>query len=140
VIPVTTHIQRISISADGRWVFTSDTEKPRLAVISAASNKVDQWIDLPGMGYGSAATPNGALLIIAIPSKNSVAIIDLKTMKVSKVIEVAANPQEVLVRPDGLVAYVSCISTGQVAAINIADWSVKLIDAGKGADGLAWAK
>jgi hypothetical protein len=68
-----------------------------------------------------------------------VAIIDLKTMTVSKVVEVAANPQEVLIRPDGQVAYVSCINTGQVAAINISDWSVKLIDAGKGADGLAWA-
>jgi len=140
VIPITTHIQRISDSLDGKWVFTSDTEKPRLAVISTASNKVDHWIDLPGMGYGSAVTPNGAMLIIAIPDKNGVAIIDLKTMKVSKVVEVAANPQEVLIRPDGQVAYVSCINTGQVAAINLSDWSVKLIDAGKGADGLAWAK
>jgi DNA-binding beta-propeller fold protein YncE len=140
VIPVTTHIQRISVSTDGQWVFTSDTEKPRLAVISTASNKVDRWIDLPGMGYGSAVTPNGEMLIIAIPDKNSVAVIDLKTMEVSKVVEVAANPQEVLIRPDGQVAYVSCINTGQVAAVNISDWSVKLIDAGKGADGLAWAK
>lgn len=140
VIPVTTHIQRISVSADGKWVFTSDTEKPRLAVISTATNKVDRWIDLPSMGYGSAVTPNGAMLIIAIPAKNSVAVIDMKTMKVSKVLQVAANPQEVLIRPDGLVAYVSCIDTGQVAAINISDWSQKLIDAGKGADGLAWAK
>lgn len=64
----------------------------------------------------------------------------MKSMKVTKVVPVAANPQEVLIRPDGLVAYVSCIDTGQVAAININDWSVKLIDAGKGADGLAWAK
>ena len=140
VIPVTTHIQRISVSSDGKWVFTSDTEKPRLAVISTATNKVDRWIDLPSMGYGSAVTTNGAMLIIAIPAKNSVAIIDLKTMKVTKVVQVAANPQEVLIRPDGLVAYVSCIDTGQVAAIDISDWSVKLIDAGKGADGLAWAK
>jgi DNA-binding beta-propeller fold protein YncE len=140
VIKVSIHVQRISISTDGKWVFTSDTEKPRLAVISTASNNVEQWIDLPDMGYGSAVTPNGALLIIAIPHKNSVAVIDLKTMKVSKVVEVAANPQEVLIRPDGQMAYVSCISTGQVAAVNIGDWSVKLIDAGKGADGLAWAK
>jgi DNA-binding beta-propeller fold protein YncE len=140
VIPVTTHIQRISVSIDGKWVFTSDTEKPRLAVISTATNNVDHWIDLPGMGYGSTSTPNGATLIIAIPDKNSVAIIDLKTMKVSKIVEVAANPQEVLVRPDGQVAYVSCINTGQVAAVSLSDWSVKLIDAGKGADGLTWAK
>jgi DNA-binding beta-propeller fold protein YncE len=140
VIPVASHVQRISVSADGKWVFTSDTEKPRLAVISTATNKVDRWIDLPGQGYGSAVTPDGAMLTIAIPSKNSVAFVDLKTMKVARSVEVAANPQETLVRPDGLVVYVSCIDTGQVAAITVKDWSVKLIDAGKGADGLAWAK
>jgi DNA-binding beta-propeller fold protein YncE len=140
VIKIANHVQRISISADGKWVFTSDTEKPRLAVISTSSNNVARWIDLPAMGYGSAVTPNGAMLLIAIPDKNSIAVIDLKTMKASKVVEVAANPQEVLIRPDGKFAYVSCINTGQVAAVNISDWSVKLIDAGKGADGLAWAK
>jgi DNA-binding beta-propeller fold protein YncE len=140
VLRVADHVQRISVSADGKWVFTSDTEKPRLAVISTATNKLDHWIDLPSMGYGSAVTPSGATLIIAIPDKNSVAVIDLRTMKVSKVVPVAANPQEILIRPDGQMAYVSCINTGQVAAINIRDWTVKLIDAGKGADGLAWAK
>jgi len=140
VIPVASHVQRISVSTDGKWVFTSDTEMPRLAVISTATNKVDRWIDLPGQGYGSAVTPDGAMLTIAIPSKNSVAFVDLKAMKVVKSVEVAANPQETLVRPDGLVVYVSCIDTGQVAAINVKDWAVRLIDAGKGADGLAWAK
>ena len=140
VIPVATHIQRISVSTDGRWIFTSDTEKPRLAVISSGSNKILWWVDLPGKGYGSAPTPDGKLLLIAIPEKNSVAVIDVNTMQITKTVSVAANPQEVLVRPDGLVAYVSCIDTGQVAAITLKDWSVKLIDAGKGADGLAWAK
>jgi len=140
VIKVANHVQRISVSADGKWVFTSDTEKPRLAVISSGSNKILWWVDLPGKGYGSASTPNGAMLLIAIPEKNSVAVIDVNTMQITKTVSVAANPQEVLVRPDGLFAYVSCIDTGQVAEINLKDWSVKLIDAGKGADGLAWAK
>jgi hypothetical protein len=39
-----------------------------------------------------------------------------------------------------LTAYVSCDEAGKVAVINLADWKVKkVIDAGKGADGLAWA-
>jgi DNA-binding beta-propeller fold protein YncE len=49
-------------------------------------------------------------------------------------------PQEVVIRPDGQFAYVSCDQSHQVAAIQINNWSVKLIDAGRGADGLAWAK
>jgi plastocyanin len=58
---------------------------------------------------------------------------------VAHVIDVPAAPQEVLVRPDDQVAYVSCDKTHQVAAVNLSDWSVSLIDAGKGTDGLAWA-
>ncbi|MGB6200384.1 MAG: hypothetical protein WBF35_12635 [Candidatus Acidiferrales bacterium] len=139
VIPVATHIQRISISPDQRWAFTSDTLKPRLAAIDLATNKVAKWIDMPGTGYGSASTPDGKWLLIALPDAKAVAVIDLATLAVVKTISVPALPQEVLVRPDGKVAYVSCDTSHQVAAIDLATWDVKLIEAGNGADGLAWA-
>jgi hypothetical protein len=46
----------------------------------------------------------------------------------------------VLVRPDGAVAYVSCDASKQVAVLDLKNWKLdKLIDAGAGADGLAWA-
>ncbi|MGE5206882.1 MAG: YncE family protein [Chlamydiota bacterium] len=140
VIPVAKHVQRVSVSPDGRWVFTSDTTKPRLAVISAKTNKIDRWIALPGTGYGTASTPDGKWLLVALPEANAVAVIDLGSLQVSKTIRVPAAPQEVLVRPGGKAAYVSCDQSHQVAAIEIGDWSVKLIGAGKGVDGLAWAK
>jgi DNA-binding beta-propeller fold protein YncE len=140
VISVAGHVQRISLSPDGHWVFTSDTEKPRLAVIDTATNKVDRWIALPGMGYGTAPTPDGKWLLAAIPSTNEVAVVDVATMRVVRTIKVLPSPQEVLVRPDGRVAYVSCSASHQIAAIQINDWSVKPIEAGGGADGLAWAK
>ncbi len=140
VIPVAQHVQRVSVSADDRWVFTSDTTKPRLAVISAATSKVDRWVALPATGYGSASTPDGKWLLVAMPEANAVAVVDLAGMRVRKTIDVPAAPQEVLIRPDGKMAYVSCDRSHQVAAIQIGDWSVKLIGAGKGADGLAWSK
>jgi DNA-binding beta-propeller fold protein YncE len=101
---------------------------------------VKTWVDLPGMGYGGAATPDGKWLLLAIPAKNQVAVIDLGTLQLARTVNVAADPQEILIRPDGQVAYVSCEGTGQVAAIDLAAWKVeKLINAGKGADGLGWA-
>ena len=49
-------------------------------------------------------------------------------------------PQEILVRPDGEVAYVSCMASAKIAELNLKTWNVdKLIDAGPQADGLAWA-
>jgi DNA-binding beta-propeller fold protein YncE len=140
VISVAAHVQRISVSPDGRWVFTSDTQQPRLAVIDANTNKVDRWITMPGTGYGSASTPDGKWLLIAMPGANAVAVIDLDTMQVARKIDVPAAPQEVLVASDGEFAFASCDRSGKVAQIQVRDWNVKLIDAGKAADGLAWAK
>lgn len=78
--------------------------------------------------------------MLAVPGVRKVAVIDLHEMKVAKLVDVPAAPQEVLVRPDGDVAYVSCDASHKVAAIRTSNWAVeKLIDAGPGADGLAWA-
>ena len=139
VIPISPHTQRISISMDDKRVFTADQSKPRLAVIQTATNKIEGWVDLPGFGYGTAATPDGKWLVVAILSANKVAVVDLQTLRVAHTIDVPKAPQEVLVRPDGKMAYVSCDSSAKVAAIRTSDWTVDaLIDAGKGADGLAW--
>jgi DNA-binding beta-propeller fold protein YncE len=140
VIPVSPQIQRISISVDDRTVFTSDQTKPQLAVIDAATNKVKNWIPLPASGYGTAPTPDGRWLVIAVRKASKVAVVDLATMKVAHTIDVPAEPQEILISPDGRMAYASCDASHKVAAIRVSDWKVeKLIDAGQGADGLAWA-
>jgi YVTN family beta-propeller protein len=140
IIPVCKTTQRISLSTDDRWVFTSDQHQPRLAVIDTQTNGVRQWIEMPGTGYGSAPTPDGRWLLVVLPKLNQVAVIDLSVMKLARTVDVAKTPQEVLVQPDGLKAYVSCAASKQVAVIDTGDWTVsKLIDAGPGADGLAWA-
>ena len=141
IIPISGETQRISVSKDGSMAFTSDQTQPRLAVIDTATNKVKAWVALPGTGYGSASTKNGSSLLVAIPGRNLVAVVDLATMRVINTILVPSAPQEILVRPDGKIAYVSCNVKNQVAAIDLSDWKVqKLINAGAGADGLAWAR
>jgi DNA-binding beta-propeller fold protein YncE len=141
IIPISGETQRISISPDDKWVFTSDQKEPRLAVIDTATNKVKNWVPLPGAGYGTAPTPDGKWLLVDVPSKNQVAIVDLSAMKVVKSLDVPKAPQAVVVRPDGKEAYASCDSSHKIAVIDVANWTVKgTIDAGAGADGLAWAK
>ena len=72
--------------------------------------------------------------------KDQLAEIDLTAMKVARTIDLPVRPQEVLISPDQKTAYVSCDQSGKVAAISLSDWKVtSMIDAGKGADGLAWA-
>ena len=140
VIQVAPIVQRIALSVDSGLAFTSDQTKPQLAVIDTATRKVKTWVPLAATGYGTAATPDGQWLVVAMPAAEQVAVVNLKTMRVEHTINVPAKPQEVLIRPDGAVAYVSCDASHKVAAIRTSDWTVeKVIDAGAGADGLAWA-
>jgi YVTN family beta-propeller protein len=140
IIPVCKVTQRISISVDDRWVFTSDQDTPRLAVIDTGKDAVDHWIPMPGIGYGSAPTPDGQWLVVALPRASKVAVIDLREMKVAHALDVPRAPQESLVRPDGGEAYVSCDASKKVAVIDTKDWTVRtLISAGSVVDGLAWA-
>lgn len=108
-------------------------------MIDAHKHTIKTWIELPGLGYGTAPTSDGRYLVVAVPTVNKVSIVDLKTLKVIRNIDVPKAPQEALVRPDDKVAYVSCNASHKVAAINLDDFSVTLIDAGKDTDGLAWA-
>jgi len=141
VIPVSGQVQRISISSDDKLVFTADQTKPQLAVIDTATHQLKTWVALPGLGYGTAATPDGRWLLVAVPSTSQVAVVDLGSMRVVRRIDVPGTPQEILIRPDGKIAYVSCNVSGKVAAIDLTQWNVQnLIVAGKYADGLAWAK
>jgi len=141
VISVAPAAQRITLSVDDRWVFTADQSKPQLAVIDTATNAIKTWVLLPGVAYGTAPTPDGKWLVVAMPRINQVCVLDLETLKVVRTFVVPKAPQEVQIRPDGMAAYVSCDASGQVAVIDLKNWKVeKLIDAGPGADGLAWAR
>ena len=95
IIPVSKVTQRISLSIDDRWAFTADQTKPQLAVIDTAANKVKTWVALPGVAYGTAPTPDGRFLIVAMSRARKVGEIDLQTMKLTRTLEVPRAPQEV---------------------------------------------
>jgi DNA-binding beta-propeller fold protein YncE len=139
IIPISRQTQRISISMDDRYAFTSDQTAPRLAVIDTATNKIKQWVSMPGIGYGTAPTPDGKWLLVCLINVNKLGVVNLKTMKVERTLDLKPSPQEVVVQPDGAVAYVPCDRSRQVAIVDLTHWKVSgYIDAGRSADGLAW--
>jgi YVTN family beta-propeller protein len=141
IIPISGNTQRIAVSRDDSMVFTADQTKPQLAVIDTATNKVKTWVALPSAGYGTAPTMDGRWLLVTMRDAKGVAVVDLKRMKVVRTIDVPGGPSEVLVSDDGKTAYVACNLADQVAVIDLTGWNVaQLIDAGKFADGLAWAR
>ena len=141
VIPVADSVQRIAISVNDKLVFTTDVKHSRLAVIDTATHQVREWIALPGVGYGAAATRDGHWLLLALPGLGQMAVIDLITSKVAQTISVGKGPQEVLIRPDQKFAYVSCSGDGGIAVIDLANWKVvRKVATAAGADGLAWVR
>jgi len=141
VIAVSGMTQRIALSTDEKFAFTADQTKPQLAVIDTATNKIKEWIALPAIGYGTVPTPDGRWLLVCMRPAKQLAVVDVKTMKVARTIDVPAPPDEVVISPDGKMAYASMPTGAAVAAIDLNNWSVaRTIAAGKGSDGLAWAK
>ncbi|OSZ67208.1 hypothetical protein CAP39_11980 [Sphingomonas sp. IBVSS1] len=139
-IPVAETLQRITISADDKWLFTSDNSQPRLAVIDTASRTVRHWVALPGTGQGSAASQDGRWLLVTMPRVAQVAVIDLRTMAVARTITTGKTPVSVLIQPDQTRAHVANAGDGTVSVIDMANWQViKTIATAPGADGLAWA-
>ena len=95
IIPVCRQTQRISLSVDDRRVFTADQTAPRLAVIDTETNGVSHWIELPSTGYGTAPTPDGRWLLVALNRINQVAVIDLQSLKLARTLDVPKAPQEI---------------------------------------------
>jgi DNA-binding beta-propeller fold protein YncE len=140
ILPISGNTQRISITPDDRWVFTADQTQPRLAAIDTRTNLVAGWIQLEGIGYGTASTLDGRWLVVIVPSKNMVEIVDVTKMRVMSLVETPSDPEEVLMEPDGKTAWVSCVSSHTVAELDLSTWQIKRkIVTGKNSDGIAWA-
>jgi DNA-binding beta-propeller fold protein YncE len=109
-------------------------------VIDTATNRLKTWIEIAAPGYGTASTRDGRWLLLCVPAASQVSVVDMRTLQVVHTIAVPKVPHEIVISPDDKTAYVSCIRSKKVAAIDLSDWSVKtLIDAGDSVDGMAWA-
>ena len=131
-------VQRISITPDGRTLFTADQRHQALVAVDVATLKVKGSVPLPQRGLGSGITTDGRHVLVT--GMNQVNVVDIKTMKVVKSIDVPTTPQEICIRPDGQMVYVTANATKKVAAIRTSDWTVTLLDAAENnSEGMTWA-
>jgi YVTN family beta-propeller protein len=138
VIPVAKRVQRISRTLDGRLVFTHDQDKPRMAVIDTATNKIKQWVELPEVAYASAPTSDGKWLLV-VSAAGKLHVVDLATLTIDKSFEVPPSANVVTVQPDGTIAYISCMQVGKIAVLNLRSWQMEEpISLTPGVDGSAW--
>jgi DNA-binding beta-propeller fold protein YncE len=145
IIPLTKRVQRIVLSNDGRWVFTSDWDRPRVAVIDTKTDALKQWIPVSGVPYVTQPTPDGKWLVVSgtkADGKGFLDVVDLKTLSVVRTIPTDAQVASFLVH-DGLL-YGSCFKTGPIEVLDIHSpnpqrWTMgKPIVLAPGVDGMAW--
>ena len=140
IIPVSGDTQRISITPDDRWVFTADQTQPRLAAIDTRTNQVAHWVPLEGLAYGTAPTLDGKFLLVTLPEKNKLAVVDIAAMKVIRSIDTPTDPEEVLVQPNNKSAWISSPASHTESELDLTTRQItKRIQTGKNSDGIAWA-
>lgn len=156
IVKVAPRINRISISPDDRHLYVCDQHEARLAVIDTGDWSI-RWVALPAVGYGTAPTPDGTRLVIALRPTSQVGILDLASGELSALIDVPPTPQRVVIppprtseedrertaldeRPEDY-AYVTCDQTDVVVEIDLVAGEVRReIGVGGSPDGLTWTR
>jgi YVTN family beta-propeller protein len=136
-------VQRISISPDGKFVFTQDQETTRIVVIDTATNAVVRSISLPRIAFSSVVTKDGHWLL-ANSESGKLFVVDVASGALTKTFDtpdvpVLPTPGEFALSSDGAHAYVSCPQGGTIEILNLKDWKLEEpIRLTKGVDGMAW--
>lgn len=144
VIPVAENIQRLSLSLDGRRLYTHDQRAPRVYAVDTQTMTVAQAYTTPGLTYASAAHPDGKTLLIAgrpersasDPRKPALYVLDLETGAVAT-IDTPGWPRVIAVEDDGRHAWTN-LGTGHVLRIDIPQRKItQVIPLERGLDGMA---
>ena len=142
VIPVAKRVQRIALSNDENWVFTSDQDQPRVAVIDTKTNALSRWIATSGTPYVTQPTKDGKSLLIGETKdgKGLLEVADLATWQVVKSFPLAAPMTGAFLLHGGLV-YLSAPAGGTIEILNAKTWTMEEpIKLTPGVDGLAWVR
>jgi YVTN family beta-propeller protein len=86
---------RLKFTPDGKLVLIADLGGHEVIVIDAATRKERSRIEVKGGAAGTQMDPDGSRAFVSIGAQNAVAVIDLKSLTVSKWFETGT-------RPDGL--------------------------------------
>ena len=147
VIPLTKTVQRIVISNDGHWVFTSDYNQPRVAVIDAKSNTLNRWVPVGERPYCTQPTEDGRYLLVSeIPDSEDrekpgqLEVLDMGSWKVVHTYPLPASGTGGFLLHGGLV-YLSVPAAGVIEVLDPKTWAMQPpIVLTPGVDGLAWAR
>lgn len=140
VVKVAEKVNRICLEPRGRFAYTADQVAPRVAVIDTALLERVAWIELPSIGFGTAATSDGSHLVVALRSASEIAVVERRSGEVVHRVATPDHPQAIVLHPDGVRAYSACDADDCVVEIDIrAGRLLRRIETGRNPDGIAWS-
>ena len=140
VIPLTQKVQRIALSSDQHYTFTSDQDQPRVAIIDNRTNTLSRWLTTAGIGYTTQATPDGKYLMVSelVGDQAQIEVFDVRTWHAVRTLPIPSRGDEFLLR--GALAYLSSPAAGQISVLDMEHWKMlSPIVLTPGVDGMAWA-
>jgi YVTN family beta-propeller protein len=139
VIAVGHGSEGFDLSPDGKEIWTANAQDGTISVIDFHEKTVLQTVaaNVPGANR-LKFTPDGTLVLVS--SGPSLVVLDARTRREVKRIEIGHGSAGIQVQPDGARAFVSCGPDNYVAIIDLHALAVTgHIEAGTEPDGLAWA-
>jgi YVTN family beta-propeller protein len=142
VIPLTKRVQRMALSNDDRWAFTSDWDQPRVAVIDTKTDALSRWIPTGGKPYVTQPTPDGKYLLVAetMGAKGQLEVVSLANWSVVKTLPLPSTQNGGFLVHGGK-AYLSEPAGGNIEVLDLKTMTLDApIKMTLGVDGLAWAE
>jgi YVTN family beta-propeller protein len=142
VIKVGNGPEGFDVSPDGKEIWAANAQDGTVSIIDFAGKKVIQTLQANVKSANRLKfTVDGKRVLISRLGGPDVVVLDAATRAEVKRIPVGRGAAGILMQPDGSRAYVACTPDDYVAIIDLQKLEVTgKIHAGKGPDGLAWAK
>ena len=137
--------EAIAVSPDGRELWVGANGDKKVVLFDIATLKKRAEFPTPGVPIRVEFTPNGRHAVISLPDANKVLVVDARSRKTLRAIDLGAmkleGPVTMLFAPDGKRLWVAATGSEAVAEIDPRSWTVvRTLKAGKSADGLAFSR
>ena len=137
--------EAITLSPDGKQLWAGANDVRKVVVFDAATLEKISEFPTEGIPIRIEFSPDGRVVAISEPDKNRVIVVGAANRKPVATIDLGGaglqSPVTMLFSPDGKRLWVAATGSAAVAEIGTSDWKIaRRLDAGKGADGLAYSK
>jgi YVTN family beta-propeller protein len=128
------------LSPDGRELWAAQSSDGAVSIIDIAKKQVVATFDIGTRRSNRLKfTPDGGHVLVSDLDAGDVVIVDAAERRVIKRLRLGAQPEGILVTPDGSRAYVAVNGDDRLAIIDLASFDVTgSVATGGGPDGMAW--